>query len=363
MLQNLSKVLFTLGLGIIVTGVLQAAAPARPQGPTPQQIQQMQQQMQQAQQQAMQHLQQLMQQQQQQAQRMQQQMANQARVLGPQLARQAQQAARQARNAPRPGYQETITNYDFTFSDVGLVRTMAPLTQELDDKGRPRKLDAAEMKKAKGDSPQERKLAGYKATFEDVQVGDQVTVTLARYVPKRSLLKSKDKEDADEEKPAKKKDADDEEKLKKDAEAKAKKEEKDAEKDKAKDKDKDAEKEKGDKEKGETTKGKEKEEDAEAAAAAAELWKGRTEWRNYGKLTGTVAEVDSSGSKRLTLRIKGQQVVMQRPGQGAPAAAEPKTISIDPSQLQATMIVIVRRGTGVDAAGGGGGGFGDAFKK
>jgi hypothetical protein len=331
MLQNLSRVLFFLGMGVVASSGLEAAAP-RPQGPNPQQIQQ-------AQQQAMQQLQRAIQQQQQQAQRMQQQMMQQARVAGQQMTRQMQQLARQNRNAPRPGFQEVQTDYDFVFLDAGLVRTMVPLTLELDDKGRPKQLDPEEKKKTKGDTPEERRLAGYKAALEDLQPGDEITVTLSRHRP---LRKSKSADDGGEEKPKKK---DSEKDKEKDAD-KDKAKEKDADKDKA-DKDKDK-----DKDKAEKTKEKEME-DEEAAVRRAT----RAEWRPFGKLQGVVSDVDPSGSRRITIRVVTEQVVMRQPNQGNnnnnnnPPAVAQKSVSIDPSQLQGTFLVILKRGKG-DGAGG-----------
>ena len=74
--------------------------------------------------------------------------------------------------------------------------------------------------------------------------------------------------------------------------------------------------------------------------------------RPVGKLMGTVSEADSSGSRRVVIRITQKQWVM--PGQGgqrgqAPAGGQAggdNHISLDPATIQATLVVIAKRGTG-----------------
>ena len=157
-------------------------------------------------------------------------------------------------------------------------------------------------------------------------------------------MKGKAKEDDGDEKPkekakpkakAKDKDADDEEKPK----AKAKEKEDGDEKPKGKAKDKDGD----------------EEEPKEVKKIDQSMW------RPVGKLMGTISEIDSSGSRRLVIQITQKQLVF--PGQGgqqqAGGAANQKNISIDPANMQATLVVITKRGTGtMESPGGGGTGFG-----
>lgn len=366
MLARISKACLPLCLGFLIVAVsfrsAQSAQPPRPnQQQIQQQIQQLQQQAQQQQQQMQQYIQQLQQAQQQRMQQAQQQAQRQAQVAGQQaqrqaqqLQRQAQQAQRQAQNGPRPQLQDVTTTYEFIIADEGVVRTMALLSPELDDKGRPKKLDAEEKKKLKGDSEAERKFPGYKATVEDLQVGDEIVVTLSRNRPVKGS-KKKDA-DGDEDMPkmkgkAKEKDeekaADDEEKPKAKAKGKAKAKE---------------EKEDGDEKP--KAKAKEKEDgDEEKEAKKIDL----SMWRPVGKLMGTISEADTAGSRRIVIRITQKQWVMvggngqrqqQQPQGGGAGGGQNNHISIDPSQLQATLVQITKRGTGVDTGGGGDTGFG-----
>ena len=159
------------------------------------------------------------------------------------------------RTSNQPQLVDVTTTYEFIVADEGLVRTMVLLSPELDDKGRPKKLDAEEKKKLKGDSDAERKFPGYKAGMDDLQAGDEVIVTLARQRPVKG---------------AKKKEADGDEEAAPKMKAKGKAKEKDAEKDdeeKPKEKAKPKAKEKdADDEEKPKPKGKKKEEDGEDEA-------------------------------------------------------------------------------------------------
>lgn len=311
-------------------------------GPNPAQIQQMIQQAQRQQQQMMQQLQQMMQQRAQMMAQQQQRMMQQAQVAGQQVARQQQMMARRQqiaarqmqrraavasrnmarnmRNMPRPVLKNVVAEYEFIVADDGIVRSMNVLGPELDENGKVKKLNAEEKKKLKGEDEIERKLIGYKAGVEDLQPGDEVIVTLSRYRPAKTS-KSKAAEDADSEKGTEK--------------AADKKEEKEVKK------------------------------DADKEGASDEMTDHDritklANWKRYGKLHGVIVEADAAGSRRMTIAIQGQQMVMQKPGQNNPPAnAKPTHIDIDPSTLQATFLVIVKRGEGMPAGGGGAGtGFG-----
>lgn len=365
MLPRIPKRFVALVFGVLALHVMSSAGKSAPQPkqPTQQQIQQMQQQQQQMQQQMQQQLQQARQQAQQQQQQMQQYIAQLQRNQAMRNQQAAQQAARQ-QQGQRPGQgqpqlRDVTTTYEFIVADEGVVRTMVLLAPELDEKGRPKKLDAEEKKKLKGDSEAERKFTGWKAGMEDIQAGDEIIVTLARHRPTKGAAKKKG-DDGDEDAPkmkGKAKEGDDEEKPK---EKKAKaKDADDEEKPKAKAK----EKEKEDGEEKPKAKGKEK--DKEGDEEAKEVKKiDQSMWRPVGKLMGTVSEADSSGSRRIVIRITQKQMVMPggggRGGQGGAGAPNDNNISIDPANMQATLVVITKRGTGMESPGGdtGFGGFG-----
>jgi hypothetical protein len=316
-------------------------APAHGANPAQQQQQMMQRMMQQAQQQQqqmMRMIQQMQQQAQRQMQQQQQMMRNQARasqIVNRTMSRQAQMMARAARNMPRPVLQNVVAEYGFVIADDGLIRSMTVLAPELDEKGKPKTLTADEKLKLRGDTPEERKVAGYKAGVEDLMPGDEVIVTLSRYLPaKHSSPGEKEKEDKD-----------------KDAKKEAKKE-KDADREKAKSDD--TEKSKKDMEGDET-------DDAHKLARLKD-------WRAKGKLHGVVVETDMASSRRMVIAIQGQQVVMQSPlnrnnnnNNNNKANAKPQQTSIDPSVMQGTLVVIVKRGQG--GAGGTSGNTGFGFGK
>jgi hypothetical protein len=221
-------------------------------------------------------------------------------------------------NQPRPRDITTNDDYIVTFSDTGTVRMMEePL--EFDEKGQRKTFTKEELKKFKGDTPEEQKLVGYKADFSDMRVGDNVKVTLATFKPNP---KKKDAEKKTDKKDAEKKDGEEAKEDKKDAEKK------DAEK-------KDAEETKTAEQKPETSK---KDKDAEDAP------EGR--WVSAGTLEGTITKVDTkttgTASLKFTVRVKGRKTEMVRPNAPAPALKPGKPQEVDPEK-QATMIVVAKR--------------------
>ncbi len=58
-----------------------------------------------------------------------------------------------------------------------------PDNNAFDDKGNPKVLSASEKQKAKGDTPAEQRLPGYKGTMADLKPGDIVQVTLSTPKP------------------------------------------------------------------------------------------------------------------------------------------------------------------------------------
>lgn len=356
MLPRIPKRFVALALGLVALFVVSNAGKSA--GPTPQQIQQQQQQMQQQMQQMQQQMQQARQQAIQQAQQQQQQMQRYIQ----QVQRNNQQAQRQAQQQGQKGQPKLVdvtTTYEIIIADEGLVRTMTLLSPELDDKGRPKKLDAEEKKKLKGDSEAERKFMGFKAGIEDLQAGDEVIVTLARHRATKGSAKKKDA-DGEEDAPkmkGKAKEDDGEEKPKEKAKGKAKAKVADAEEEE-KPKAKAKEKEDGDEKP--KAKAKEKEDGDEEPKEVKKI--DQSMWRPVGKLMGTVSEIDGSGSRRLVIRMTQKQWVM--PGQGGgrggqqAGAAPDNNISIDPAIMQATLVVITKRGTGTMESPGGDTGFG-----
>jgi hypothetical protein len=70
---------------------------------------------------------------------------------------------------------------DFTVTfntDVGKVRSIDP-PDEYDDKGNVRKPTREDLKRLKGDTPEERKMVGYKSDFSELQSGDIVQVAVS----------------------------------------------------------------------------------------------------------------------------------------------------------------------------------------
>jgi hypothetical protein len=81
----------------------------------------------------------------------------------------------------RPGVRLAQVNIDVTFSyngDVGKVRTIDP-PEGFDDKGNVKKYTKEELKQFKGDTAEEKKMAGYKSDFSELKVGDLVQVLLS----------------------------------------------------------------------------------------------------------------------------------------------------------------------------------------
>jgi hypothetical protein len=107
---------------------------------------------------------------------------------------------------PRQGTKVDIA-ITFTFnSEVGKVRMLTP-PDNFDEKGNVKKYTKAELRKLKGDTPAEKKLAGYKAEFSDVKVDDVVEVSISLLKGGTTKPTKKDKaskkEDTDTDKPAK----------------------------------------------------------------------------------------------------------------------------------------------------------------
>jgi hypothetical protein len=103
---------------------------------------------------------------------------------------------------PRYTYPYRITyinrDVDLQATDEMKVRTLNPPV-EFDEKGKPRKYTAKELKEMRGP---DRKLPGYTADFESLKIGQIVRVTVARRKsvlkamqhPQRVNTKDKDKE-------------------------------------------------------------------------------------------------------------------------------------------------------------------------
>jgi hypothetical protein len=200
-----------------------------------------------------------------------------------------------AMSAQQPKLQGITVKYDFSVADDGFIRSIKLLNPEIDDKGKPKKLTPDEVAKAKGDCPAERRLAGYKAEFDDLQVGDEIIVTIARQRPPPPPAKVV--------------------KTKSPGEKAAKDEEKDKES------------------------GKE-ESDEPPAPKKFNL----ADWKTVGTLRGVVAVIDGN---RLTLDVNVQQWVMPQQNQRNGAANNrpgqpPRQISIDSEKMQATVVLIVR---------------------
>lgn len=70
-------------------------------------------------------------------------------------------------------------DYDISTADSVKVRLAEP-SFEFDEKGKIRIYSAEEKKALKGDDPAEQKLAGFKAKFSDLRVGDVVQVFLSK---------------------------------------------------------------------------------------------------------------------------------------------------------------------------------------
>jgi hypothetical protein len=96
--------------------------------------------------------------------------------LGAGLVLLATPVAAHAQYRAKPRLTLTQREVELQVADEAVVRQIkAPV--EYDEKGRPRKLKAEELKKLKGDDP---KVPGYKAEWADLKAGQVVKVYLAR---------------------------------------------------------------------------------------------------------------------------------------------------------------------------------------
>lgn len=75
-------------------------------------------------------------------------------------------------------------NYDVevTVTDDIKVRLKNPPAR-FDQKGQLLKYSAEELNELRGDTPEEKKMQGYKSDFADLKIGDIVTVSLVRFQP------------------------------------------------------------------------------------------------------------------------------------------------------------------------------------
>jgi hypothetical protein len=225
------------------------------------------------------------------------------------------------------------TDYTITFNDEkGKVRLMdEPF--EFDERGKRKKFTAAELKKLKGDTPREQKLAGYKAEYSDMKVGDSIKVNLYTFKPNKKKKADKDEEKADTKKDADKKDADKEEAKKDDAKKDDKKDDK------------------------ETAK-------ADKDLPTDDLVTEDGRWVVAGALEGTVTKADkvTGGSLKFTMRVtttqdetyqvrvnQNGQVVNNNPNnnnnnnQNNNQTTRNDKQDIDPAQKQALLIIIAKR--------------------
>lgn len=84
---------------------------------------------------------------------------------------------------------------DINTADDVKVRTMHPPSGEFDEKGNVKKPSNAELSKMKGDTPEERRLPGYKTELSSLKNGDIVKICIgkAKEAPKSLTGKSDDK--------------------------------------------------------------------------------------------------------------------------------------------------------------------------
>jgi hypothetical protein len=181
------------------------------------------------------------------------------------------------------------TDVSFTFNaDAGKVRTFDP-PANFDDKGNIKKYTREELKKLKGDDPDEKKLAGYKSEFGEIRVGDVVQVTLSVFKKKSPARK-----------PARKK-------------AKDAKDAKDADKDKD-------------------------DEAKDDKLAADEKKEGR--WVAAAQFLGKVTQVENGNSEssgKMTVQVSSQTVVY---GNARPPSSKQ---NVSAEKAQATLVIIGRR--------------------
>jgi hypothetical protein len=82
---------------------------------------------------------------------------------------------------PGPGARLAPWNVDVTFTfnaDVGKVRSLDP-PADFDEKGNIQKHTKEELAALKGDTPEEKKMAGYRSDYSELKVGDMVQVALS----------------------------------------------------------------------------------------------------------------------------------------------------------------------------------------
>lgn len=84
---------------------------------------------------------------------------------------------------------------DVNTADDVKVRTIHPPSGEFDEKGNVKKPSNAELSKMKGDTPEERRLPGYKIELSSLKNGDIVKVSIgkAKEAPKSLTGKTDDK--------------------------------------------------------------------------------------------------------------------------------------------------------------------------
>ena len=223
-------------------------------------------------------------------------------------------------NQPQNQIRQVTVNTDYTvsFADKGEVRLLdEPF--EFDEKGSRKRLAGDDLKKAKGETPEEQKMEGFKADFSDLKVGDSVKVYLGTFKldPKKKTTT-----------------------LKKESEGEKteKKETEEAKKDDAKKDD-------------------DKKDDKKADAADDDTEKGR--WLNNTVLEGKVTKIDkpNGSTPKFTIRVvtteqKNVQVRPNQPGQpnnnnnnnnNNNPTTENRTVNIGPEQKQASKVVVARR--------------------
>lgn len=74
------------------------------------------------------------------------------------------------------------TDYQITMAEDAKVRIANP-PAKFDDKGNPMRYSADELKKLKGETPEEQKLAGFKSDLDNLHNGDLVSVTISASQP------------------------------------------------------------------------------------------------------------------------------------------------------------------------------------
>lgn len=98
---------------------------------------------------------------------------------------------------PRVVTRTRPVDVQFTVADTVRVRTMLP-PAAFDDKGRLQKLSREELLKFKGDTPEERKMDGYKWDFDNLKRGDAIEVFLSAPVGGTKPKSARDDKDGKE---------------------------------------------------------------------------------------------------------------------------------------------------------------------